>query len=725
MFNTDKPIERSEFDRLNRTGFARELASAILSYTEKDNFTMSLCGKWGSGKTSIINMVVEEIEKKTKDDKEKPIIVRFDPWNYSKQSQLITQFFESISRELKLKNNGSAMEEIGNAIASYSDLFSYLTFIPVTGKFLLPVSGIVKGIGSELSLKGKQKNSLINQKSIITQKLFKQNRKIIVIIDDIDRLNNDQIRLIFQLVNSVAGFPNIIYILSFDKEIVARALSKEQNCNGEEYLEKIIQVPFDIPASDKNDINNIFFERLNQIIAEVPGANFDQDYWYSVFSRSISPFINTIRDVNRVINVFKFKYGYLYNEVNFCDLLAITTFQVCASPIYNWIQDNIKNLAGSSYGQGISTNEQNKNIDQKIEELKNIYDNPKLMLSALQPLFPRLSWNTGGYTTSSFTKNDLKRAKRIADPERSDLYFQLSIEKIKVTNQLLFDSIKDYTSEQLDDLFIELFKTESIKTYLIELDANIQEIPSSRYNLFVPKLLELTTYNYQKKNMFDISPDVYCYQCCWSIFSIVGEVESYNMIRNYSTTLDNESFEALVYMIVLIEKAYGRIGSDINHNHQIISEEHLSEIEEIVIKRVLEETKNKSILRFKNFWGFYHLWKYKDDTSLEEHIKQSVQDVNNTPYFLSFVAETWRGEKTQGWTFNKELITTYLSIDELYNNVISIKESKDFSILEIKYQELIAAFFLWYHSSRTEKDEISREDISNLLAEWDKKGEKR
>lgn len=57
-------------------------------------------------------------------------------------------------------------------------------------------------------------------------------------IDDIDRLSNEQIQLIFQLVNAVAGFPNITYLLSFDKDIVVRALSNVQHCDGEEYLKK-------------------------------------------------------------------------------------------------------------------------------------------------------------------------------------------------------------------------------------------------------------------------------------------------------------------------------------------------------------------------------------------------------------------------------------------------------------------------------------------------------
>ena len=71
MFNTDKPIEKNSQDCLKRTNFSKQLAKAILNYTKQDNFVISLCGKWGSGKTSIINMVVEEMEKLTKNKEDK------------------------------------------------------------------------------------------------------------------------------------------------------------------------------------------------------------------------------------------------------------------------------------------------------------------------------------------------------------------------------------------------------------------------------------------------------------------------------------------------------------------------------------------------------------------------------------------------------------------------------------------------------------------------------
>ena len=107
MFNSDKPITKIEDDVLNRGNFSKQLAHAILAYTKTDNFVISLCGRWGSGKTSILNMVLDEIEKNVQPNTDDaPIIVKFNPWNYSDSSQLINQFFGVMLATLKSKCGG-------------------------------------------------------------------------------------------------------------------------------------------------------------------------------------------------------------------------------------------------------------------------------------------------------------------------------------------------------------------------------------------------------------------------------------------------------------------------------------------------------------------------------------------------------------------------------------------------------------------------------------------
>ena len=83
MYSSDKPIFEVEDDKLNRAGFAQQLAEAIVAFNSSDNFAISLCGKWGCGKTSILNMTLSCLEKY----REKIICIRFNPWNFSDSNQ--------------------------------------------------------------------------------------------------------------------------------------------------------------------------------------------------------------------------------------------------------------------------------------------------------------------------------------------------------------------------------------------------------------------------------------------------------------------------------------------------------------------------------------------------------------------------------------------------------------------------------------------------------------
>ena len=484
MFNTDKPIENIGADLLNRASFSEQLANAILSYTNTDNFTISVCGKWGSGKTSILNMIEKHIDKTTSeyDENRKPIIIHFNPWNYSDQNQLIIQFFATIREELDIHSKSESLAKIGNALQAYSEFFDYAELIPVAGKFIKIAKLVMKRTGEEIS-KGQSDNLSIKKKEV-TEALLEQQQKLIVIIDDIDRLNNNQIRSIFQLVNSLAGFPNMIYLLSFDREVVARALSEEQNCDGEEYLEKIIQVPFDIPEANQNLVHKVLFDKLDKLwFADTPDIEFEEDYWYSIFNHCISPFIKSIRDVNRIINVYQFKYSLVRDETNGIDLLAITTLQICAPEIYDWIYTNIDSICGSVYTLGMSADEQKKTYKNYLESFEEIYYNPQLMMQVIQTIFPKFSFRTGGYYHSNDSEEELRRKQKIACNTRSSLYFTLSLEDVAISKQELLESINCYNEDELKIYLNDLVKHNKMLEYARELCSYTDDIPEERKEL--------------------------------------------------------------------------------------------------------------------------------------------------------------------------------------------------------------------------------------------------
>lgn len=91
MFYSDKPISSNNEDKLNRKGFAKLLAHTLVHLDSKDTFTVGLFGKWGCGKTSLVNMTLAEIENiqaKNETD-EQIIVVHFEPWNFTDTNQLL------------------------------------------------------------------------------------------------------------------------------------------------------------------------------------------------------------------------------------------------------------------------------------------------------------------------------------------------------------------------------------------------------------------------------------------------------------------------------------------------------------------------------------------------------------------------------------------------------------------------------------------------------------
>ena len=170
MFRADLPISSLDEDLLERRSFSESLGNAILNYKENDSIVIGLYGSWGSGKTSVINMTLEFIRKISKNNSNyiEPIIIRFNPWSYSDQYQLVNQFFSSLSNVLKRKDYSQKAQKAGEKLATYANFFSPLSYIPPIN----PIIKSIKGLGSSIKkwgeLKAKDLDFLTNFISRLT-----------------------------------------------------------------------------------------------------------------------------------------------------------------------------------------------------------------------------------------------------------------------------------------------------------------------------------------------------------------------------------------------------------------------------------------------------------------------------------------------------------------------------------------------------------------------------
>lgn len=440
MFKPDQPIKSYKEDILGRRSFAQSLGNAILSYKEKDSIVIGLFGAWGSGKTSIINMALEHIDLvlKAKTDNEKPIVVRFNPWNYSDQNQLVTQFFRQLSVVLRRPDYASDAKEAGERLETYAKFFEPFALIPTVGPIASMFSEVFKNIGSATKSWGELKSNDLNAlRSELNELLGKQPHKIIVVIDDIDRLNNTEIRQMFQLIKSLGDFPNTIYLLAFDKEVVINALKKVQEGSGIEYLEKVVQIPFETPLISKEEVEHLLFSQLNELIKDIPENKLDRTYWGNIYHSGFKYFFRNIRDVTRYINSLRFSFEMVRNEVNIIDFLAITAIQVFIPDVYHGIRDNkdiFTRVFYSVYGRSDEAKDQAKKCCDEIIGRVNEFPQ-EVLKDFLKRLFPKLESIYDNINYGYGSLDNWRRDCRICSPDIFDIFFRLSLSNGEISQK--------------------------------------------------------------------------------------------------------------------------------------------------------------------------------------------------------------------------------------------------------------------------------------------------
>lgn len=729
MFYSDQPINTKDSDCLKRTKFSEQLAKAILSYTKIDNFVIALCGEWGSGKTSILNMVIEEIGNFSNDinEDEKPIIVKFNPWNYSDCSQLISQFFVVLREQLKIDGRNKNLKAVGEALESYSSLLEYSVYIPFIGEYLVPLKSVFINAGKHIKRNIEDGNSVEATKAKVIEALKKQKHKFIIIIDDIDRLNNAQIRSIFQLVNSLAGFPNMVYVLAFDREVVTRALQEEQKCDGEEYLEKIIQVLFEVPEVSKKLLNEVFINRISDIIfgEEVDNTSFDNQYWPTIYENCIFPFVESIRDVNRIINAFEFKYGLMHDETNVIDLLAITTLYICAPTIHSWIYDNANSLVGSiETAGGITGEQQTENRDKYLNMFKDIYPtNPNRMMNIIRSLFPKFAWKTGGYSRNRESNEELRYNDRIASEARIKRYFNLSLEEITIGKKQIRNTIFHFSKEELEIYFKYLLEHDILVDYLNELLIYVKEIPQSKKTVFIDTLLEIQTLEtaYNRKSVFATIPATKCYYVMVEVFKS-NQIEENTYILSKLIEKSNGVRLSIICKVVEgVVEAYGRKGNYINSSLQFVEESDLEEIEQLLLCRIKKLSEKENFFDYKEEVEYiYRMWRYLEKETFDLYMKKILCIPINVPKYLNTCSGTWSSSKTRGWTFKDESFGEYIGKEDAYQKIVSLKNTKEFSVLNHSFKEVAVAFYLWCNNKDDDYHNISKERVDAIVSEWEK-----
>ncbi len=434
--------------------FAQGLARRIAAWDGSDSLVIALCGEWGCGKTSLKNLILEDLSRgKT------PAVdlLEFNPWEISGHDSVAAAFFRELSvvldrntddatddaaRASKLRAyaklatlGGSAVKWLGNAFKASGH--EYGAAVEIAGQAAELAGGAIAGAGEAVGqsadayeARGKAKEqSLADLKRSLSGDMAKLKRPVLIVIDDLDRLTHDEIREVFQLVKANADFPNLIYLLMFDREIVSNALDTISGGRGQEFLDKIVQVLFHVPQPLMSNVHKLLFDGLDTLLA-APGVlkRWDSERWSTVWADGLSAYFTNLRSVYRFLGSLGFNIAQMQNgetfELNPLDLIVLETLRLYESKLYDNIPVNRSLFVSERVRRFLSKDENRK---ERAEEFERLLTNSvsearrTRVRSILTHLFPVVA----GHSHSD--DNALLRDLRVGHEKIFPRYFTLSL----------------------------------------------------------------------------------------------------------------------------------------------------------------------------------------------------------------------------------------------------------------------------------------------------------
>lgn len=617
-FSADRPITKLEDDLLGRANFSKNLSEAISQWKGNDSLVIALHGDWGAGKSSIKNMALAH----SKQQESSPTIIEFSPWEWSAQDKIVQAFFDEISKSIGRKNSSQEDQNLANIFSKYGNHLSaahtllkganlalplIITAILSTGligsyftdnaQIPLLVATITSFIalilpatekGSEYLGKlseNYEKKAKLNEKNLteireeLIEALDKRQTPLLIVMDDLDRLTTTELRMIFQLIKANTDFPNVIFLLLFQKNIVEKKLT-DNTQSGENYLEKIIQIPFTIPQIQIQQVHEVLFRLLENIINSHTDADkkFNQTRWGDVYHKGFKNYFNNLRNVYRFNSILSFNFNLFKNndifEADPIDLVALECLRVFEPNVYSKLSHSKE--AFTTLGSFSSDNHVEKaKYFRVIKDIINSASekNSESVKGLLKSLFPTIEWIISNHYHDHASYQEWFTQLRICHKEHFDKYFKLSFasENFSTSDFLSFLQLTA-DREQFKEHILLLDAKNVLEEFLSKFEAYSKQIPQENFESYLYAMFDTADeVNRESSRFFGFSAQKHLFRLSfwcleniqdrkgrarflidyinqYSNFSIINNIlflEHQNREKNQETLFDYSDFEQL------------------------------------------------------------------------------------------------------------------------------------------------------------------------------------
>lgn len=475
------------YDLLDRRIIVSILYDAIVNTACSSNaYVIGLDGKWGTGKTTIINLVKQRLSKEIEQNDDIRIVKNFDFWTTGSQTAILNSMYDALLKAIGVDYNSVKTRKLLKRTANF------MTNVPKIGKAVSQI--INENITQE---------DVDQLKDNLEELILSSNKRYVFFVDDLDRANSSQVLFLLKMLGTVFNLPNLIFVLLYDKQRMKKIINNEEELNIA-FVEKIINQEIRVPEVSEKTIQDLYKKGLNNLATAYGLSNFEIKKLAPAIDRVVKQ-IRNIRDLKRVMNsVCNIAFSE-DNTLNREDSLLIEFIHFEEPELYELISNNREYFISQDrtlFSQSVMQNWDEVAIDKVRDFYKSNLDGYDEYSSILGNLFPYVKSyyaSEGTDVDLTINQNELKNEKRqeqlrICSGNYFDLYFSLTQNDYSKINNKIQEIIKvintSKTRKEIAGIYDKLtgWDNENLRLGIIDLGENVSKIDQDK-RIYLSKLM--------------------------------------------------------------------------------------------------------------------------------------------------------------------------------------------------------------------------------------------
>lgn len=525
---SEAPIRTRAEDRLRRADYADRIAAILSQLSLREGRVFSIRGGWGFGKSSLKNLITEQLKSRN----DGAIWLDFNPWQWGDGNAIARALFgqiadrlggthskEAYARAKQLRRYGSILTGASAPLKTLSSSKDTISFVLTNTSVILVASAVgfdlpvvakvVTGlwalglavflIGRAMQHFGQDHSSetLDQVREDLENRLRELKHPLIVFVDDIDRLEPEQIREVLKQVKANANLPNIVFVLLFQSSIVEKALDPVANGDGRAFLEKIVQANFDLPAVPTTIVHTLFGEELSQLAGRhaTEANGFSETRWGNAYISCIQPYIRNLRDTRRLLSSIAVHMpmhavGDVF-EVNIVDFLLLEVIRVFEPDLHKTLLLKKALMLQEGRYRGDNMAEDNNAAAQRL--LENVPEERRgIAKEVVTELFPSLERAFGGSEYGDDFQLRWLAEKRVCTSRYFPRYFELQTALGEISEAYFLEFLDAaVTEDTLNALIAEVEADGLLLSLVARLDESVDRLPVESAAVLLPGLFSI------------------------------------------------------------------------------------------------------------------------------------------------------------------------------------------------------------------------------------------